>query len=91
MKSYLSEDLSSSHENSEETAKKSQIMTLPVLMKHEIKYSDCVDVLNQLKQWMHEIYEASGLCETAQSSTPTETPVEVPTRRDQPRTHIPPV
>ena len=71
------------------TARKSEIMTLPVLMKDEKKYSDCVDVLDQMEQWTHDIYEASGLC--PQSSSTTGTLIEVPTQPDQPRAHIPPV
>ena len=31
-------------------------------MKDEKKYSDCVDVLDQLETWTQEIYSAAGLC-----------------------------
>ena len=72
------------------TSQRSEIMTLPVLMKDEKKYSDCVDVLDQLEEWTHEVYYASGLCKDSQSST-LHTPVEVATRPDQPRAHVPPV
>ena len=49
------------HEHSDVTANKSEIMTLPILMKDEKKYSDCVDMLDQLEEWTHDIYKASGL------------------------------
>lgn len=91
LKSILSHELALEHEHSTATAQKSEIMTLPVLMKDEKKYSDCVDVLDQLEQWTHEIYEASGLCKNPQSSSTMGTLIEVPTRPDQPRAHIPPV
>ena len=68
----------------------SEIMTLPVLMKDEKTYSDCVDVLDQLEEWTHEVYYASGPCKDPHSSA-TNTRVEVATRPDQPRAHISPV
>ena len=42
MKSYILEELKLSHENSDATAIKSEIITMPVLMKDEKRYSDCV-------------------------------------------------
>ena len=41
-------------------------MTLPLLMKAENKYSDHVNVLDQLEAWTDKIYEASGLCQNPQ-------------------------
>ncbi|XP_028409312.1 uncharacterized protein LOC114531912 [Dendronephthya gigantea] len=91
LKSYIPEDLVL-HENSEKTALKSEIMTLPVLMKDEKKYSDCVDVLDQLEQWTEDVCKASGIYNFDQSpSTASHPIVQVPTRPDQPRSHIPPV
>ncbi|XP_028407915.1 uncharacterized protein LOC114530546 [Dendronephthya gigantea] len=67
-------------------------MTLPVLMKDEKKYSDCVDVLDQLEQWTEDVCKASGIYNFDQSpSTASHPIVQVPTRPDQPRSHIPPV
>ena len=44
-----------------EMATKSEIVTMPILLKDEEKYSDCVDILDQLENWK-EIYSAAGLC-----------------------------
>ena len=90
LKLYVSEELSLRHDHSIAMAGKSEVMTLPVLMKDEKKYSDCVDVLDQLETWTHEIYKASGLCQDAQASSDANDLVEVATRPDQPRAHIPP-
>ncbi len=90
LKSCISKELALEHEHSDATAQKSDIMTLPVLMKDEKKYSDCVDVLDQLEEWTQDIYSASGVIDCQTSST-AGTLVEVPTRPDQPRAHIPPV
>ena len=68
---------------------KSEIMTLPVLMKDEKKYSDCVDLLDQLEVWTHEIYKASGVCRNLQALSDADDLVEVANRPDQPRAHIP--
>ena len=89
IKPYIPEDLVL-HENSEKTALKSEIIILPVLMKDEKKYSDYVDVLDQLEQWAEDLYKASGMYNFDQSSS-TALIVQVPTRPDQPRSHIPPV
>ena len=88
----MSEQLSLRHEHSVAMKGKSEDMTLPVLMKHEKKYSDCVDVLDQLETWTHEIYKAatSPNESTPQASWDAWDLVEVPTRPDQPRVHIPP-
>ena len=62
LKLCISKELTLNHEHSAATAQKSEVMMLPVLMKDEKKYSDCVDVLDQLEEWTHEVYYASGLC-----------------------------
>lgn len=90
LKLYVSEELSLRHEHSTAMKGKSEIMTLPVLMKDEKKYSDCVDVLDQLEAWTHEIYQASGLCQIPQAPHKASDLVEVATRPDQPRAHVPP-
>ena len=90
LKQYLLDELALSHENSAATERKSEVITLPVLMKDKKKYSDCVDVLDQLEEWTHKVYYASGLCKESQSST-THGLVEVATRPDQPGAHIPPI
>ena len=41
---------------------KSEVVTMPVLMKDEKKYTEVVNGLDQLEQWTHEIYAAAGLC-----------------------------
>jgi hypothetical protein len=92
LKRYVCEELALEHEHSGAMSQKSEIITLPVLMKDEKKYSDCVDVLDQLEEWAHDIYFASGVCNDPQSSsTDNSISVEVPTRPDQPRAHIPPI
>ena len=92
MQSYISEELKLSHENSDSAAIKSEVITMPVLMKDEKKYSDCVDILDQLEEWTHEIYQSSGRGKDPEHQPPVSHPVEVvPTRPDQPRSHIPPV
>ena len=50
LKSLMSEELSLTHEHFDATAMKSEIITMPFLMKDEKKYSDCVDVLDQLEK-----------------------------------------
>ena len=92
LKFFVSDELSLRHEHSAAMKGKSEVMTLPVLMKDEKKYSDVVDVLDQLEAWTHEIYQAAGGPNesTVQASSDAHNLVEVPTRPDQPRAHIPP-
>ena len=91
LKSYLSGELLLHHNNSAAMSCKSDIITMPVLMKDEKKYSDCVDVLDQLEEWTQDIYKVSGIYKE-QPDQPSVPPllVQVPTRPDQPRSHIPP-
>ena len=42
--------------NDKEMSTKSEVLTMPIMMKDEKKYADCVDVLDQLEAWTHEIY-----------------------------------
>ena len=67
LNSLLASEIELKHEHSDVTANKSEIMTLPILMKDEKKYSDCVDMLDQLEEWMHDIYKASGLYKETKS------------------------
>ena len=70
---------------------KSEIVTMPVLLKDEKKYSDCVDVLDQLEKWTQDIYSAAGLCSPDPEPSDTATPTIGSTSRpDQPASHVPP-
>ncbi|CAB4022502.1 Hypothetical predicted protein [Paramuricea clavata] len=51
-----------------QTIKKSEVFTMQVLMKDEKKYTDCVDVLDQLEEWTHQIYSAAGYCDLPESA-----------------------
>ena len=74
-----------------EMSMKSEVITMPVLMKDEKKYSECVDVLDQLEKWTHEIYSAAGLCSSPPESSKDATPViAAHSRPDQPAAHVPP-
>ena len=44
----------------ENMSAKSETVTVPVLMKDEKKYAECVDVLDQLEQWTYDIYSAAA-------------------------------
>ena len=76
----------------QEMASQSVVTPLPVLMKDEKKYSDIVDVLDQLEGWVHDIYSKAGICDipTNQDHTPPDLPVNARSRPDQPSAHIPP-
>jgi hypothetical protein len=70
---------------------KSEIVTMPVLLKDEKKYSDCVDVMDQLEKWTQYIYSAAGLCSPDPEPSDTTTPTIGSTSRpDQPASHVPP-
>ena len=83
--------------HAKEMATKSNVVIMPILMKDEKKYSECVDVLDQLEKWT---YSAAGLCTSsdapAQSTyQPPCSDTTVPTighssRPDQPASHVPP-
>ena len=62
---------------------KSEVVTMPVLMKHEKKYSDI------LEKWTQEIYSAAGLCPPDPEPFDNATPTIAPTSRpDQPASHV---
>ena len=39
-----------------EMTAKSEALTMPVLLKDEKKYAECVDILDQLEKWTYDIY-----------------------------------
>lgn len=53
---------------SDEMAEKSKTVTMPIVMKDEKKYAECVDLLDQLEHWTHQIYSAAGMCQLSDSS-----------------------
>lgn len=74
-----------------EMSAKSEVVTMPVLLKDEKKYSDCVDVLDQLEQWTHEIYMEAGMLSSESQPYDEITAVLTgPSRPDQPASHVPP-
>lgn len=82
----------------ESMSQKSEIVTMPVLMKDEKKYAECVDVLDQLEEWTYEIYAAAGMFHTTSSqasqltnfSTLNSDLPSSSSRPDQPASHVPP-
>ena len=75
-----------------EMATKSEVLTMPVLVKDEKKYSEYVDVLDQLEKWTKEIYSCAGLClsESDQNDDATTPTISGSSRPDQPASHVPP-
>ena len=77
---------------SEKTSMKSEVITLPVLMKDEKKYADCVDVLDQLEKWTQKLYSDAGLCSIPNLTGNTDQPaIGNRSRPDQPASHVHPV
>ena len=82
----------------QEMSVKSDVITMPVLMKDEKKYSDCVDVLDTLEEWAYEIYSAAGRCSVPTVADPKGHHPDPPvpphpgasSKPDQPASHIPP-
>jgi hypothetical protein len=81
------------HANIETMNTKSTVVPFPVLMKDEKKYSEVVDVLDQLETWTHEIYSKAGLCPAPVPDSSSQSPrlPSTTSRPDQPASHIPPV
>ena len=75
--------------HAEETSRKSHVVTLPIIMKDEKKYAECVDILDQLEEWVLEIYSAAG---HTHSVYPDELLPQIgsSSRPGQPAAHIPP-
>ena len=68
------------------------VVPMPVLMKDEKKYSDLVDVLDQLEVWVREIHTKAGLCgPPVGEHVPPGPPIAAPSRPDQPASHVPPI
>ena len=77
---------------SEKASMKSEVITLPVLMKDEKKYADCVDVLDQLEKWTQKLYSDAGLCSIPSPTGNTDQPaIGNRSRPDQPASHVHPV
>ena len=75
-----------------EMGTQSVVVPLPVLMKDEKKYSDLVDILDQLEVWVREIYAKAGRCAPLdEDHVPPGTPIAAHSRPDQAASHVPPV
>ena len=61
------------HKHSEET-KKSIVVNLPIIMKDKKKYSECVEIVDQLETWVEEIMTAANLAPSAQSDSSSQLP-----------------
>ena len=57
------------HKHSEETKKKPIVVNLPIIMKDEKKYSECIEIMDQLETWVEEIMTAANLAPSAQSDS----------------------
>lgn len=70
----------------------SDITTMSVLMKDEKKYADCVDVMDTLETWIHDIYTIYTKAKKLSLSSTAPPPPEIfaPSRLDQPKSHSPP-
>ena len=78
-----------SHEYSELMKQKSDIITMPILMKDEKKYADFVDVMDTLETWIHDTYtKAKNLPLPVRAPPPPQ--IFAPARPDQPASHSPP-
>ena len=74
-----------------EMATKSEVITMPILMKDEKKYAEVVDVLDELEKWTREIYTAAGLCPgEAATDDATQPLIGSTSRPDQPASHVRP-
>lgn len=76
------------HPYQQHTTRKSTIVSLPILLKDEKKYSDCVDVLDTLEKWVEEIMSKAQGREVG--NVERGPPIAAPARPDQPASHLPP-
>ena len=75
------------HENTEAMRRKSTVVPFPVLMKDEKKYSEVVDVLDQLETWSHDIFSKAGISLDPDSSHEPPQLQSTTSRPDQPASH----
>ena len=76
-------------------SQQSHVITFPVVMKDEKKYSGCVDVLDTFEDWVHTLYSIpESTADTADETSCTENSFlpgsTLISRPDQPGSHIPP-
>ena len=72
-------------------ATKSEVLRMPVLMKDEKKYSECVDVLDQLEKWTKKfILMQDFVYQSDQNDDATTPTISGSSQPDQPASHVPP-
>ena len=81
------------HEYSEEMKCKSEVITMPVLMKDEKKYAECVEVMDTFEDWLQDIHtKALNVPADQHPQPPQNRPaIHTPSRPDQPASHAPPI
>ena len=73
-------------------ALQSVVVPMLVLINNEKKYSDSVDVLDQLEVWVREIHTKAGLCAAPVGEhVPPGPQIAAPSRADEPAFHVPPI
>ena len=83
------------HQYSEEMKQKSEVITMPVLMKDEKRYAECVEVMDTFEEWIQDIHtKASDVPATDIDAVPhpphARPEIHGPSRPDQPASHAPP-
>ncbi|XP_048249938.1 uncharacterized protein LOC124128741 isoform X2 [Haliotis rufescens] len=58
MKSILPEHIP--HDHQEEMSKRSSIFILPIMLKNESKYSDCIGIMDGYVEWINRWYAKAG-------------------------------
>ena len=78
-------------QHAKEMSIKSEVVIMPIIMKDEKKYADCVGILDQLEKWTQDIYSAAGLCQSEPAPTDANVPIiGCTSRADQPASHARP-